>query len=130
MLRCLSWLVPFGKLRCLAFHTSSWMTCIATDPTRRRFSKVYILHWKIFPLYDFPWSHTFDALGSLEVSHSFLQDAPIQAFVDVSSGMIRIISCAALLHDRMDLSWDALGNRGAMQVVTGASCFSLLSLPG
>ena len=32
-------------------------------------------------------------------------------------GMTRIISCAALLNDRRDLSWDALSNRGAMQVM-------------
>ena len=76
-----------------------------------------MLPWKIFPLYDCPWSHTFDTLGSLNVSHSFSQDAAIQAFVDLPSGMTRIISCAALLHDRRDLSWDAVRNRGAMQVV-------------
>ena len=76
-----------------------------------------MLPWKIFHLYDFPWFHTFDTPGSLKVSHSFLQDTAIQAFVDLSSVMTTIISCAALLHDRRDLSWDALHNRGAMQVV-------------
>ncbi len=77
-----------------------------------------------FPLYDFHWSHTFDTLGSLKVSHSFLQDAAIQAFVDLSSWMTRTISCAALMYDQRELSCDALRNSGIMQVVpVGFRCF-------
>ena len=108
---------PIGKLRCMSFHTSSWMTCRNRSQRVGVLARYNVLPWKLFPLYDFPWSHTFDRLRSLKVSHSFVQDASIQAFVGMSSGMTRIISCAALLHARRDLSWDGLHNRGTMQVV-------------
>ena len=40
-------------------------------------------------------------------------DSTIQAFVDLSSGMARIIPCAAQLYDRME----SRRNRGVVQVV-------------
>ena len=58
----------------------------------------------IFSFMTSPWSHTCDTLGRLKASQSCFQDGVIQAFVDLSSVMAQLLSYAALLCDRRDLS--------------------------
>ena len=106
---------PIGKFRCLSFHTSSWMTC------SNRSQRVGVLARSIamedlpslrLPLVPYVrYTRESERLPLLLAGHCH------PSICGLSSGMTRIISCAALLHDRRDLSLDALRNRGAMQVV-------------
>ena len=107
---------PIGKLHCLSFHTSSWMTC--SNRSQRVGVLARSIAWEDLPSLRLSLVPYVRYTRESESIPLLLAGRAIPASGDLSSGMTRTIYCAALLHDRRDLSWDALRNRGHTQVVS------------